>query len=173
LAEGVELVRPLLAVMRRDVLAFLEQLGQDFREDSSNADLRLTRNRIRRELLPLLASQYNPEIVSVLARLAQQAEEAYHDEERRAAELLAEAERPRAGSILVFDAARLKAATRPDIRAMFRLVWEREGWGSGGLGFADWERLGTVARGELTATDLPGRVRICHAGRVVRLTPIS
>src|SRR5262249_34799970 len=77
LIAGVELIRPLLTVRRADVLAFLAELGQPFREDSSNCDVDLTRNRIRHELLPLLARDYNPGVVDVLARLAGQAEEVH------------------------------------------------------------------------------------------------
>src|SRR5262249_25956730 len=60
LAPGIEVVRPLLRVTRAQVLNYLRALGQDFREDRSNSDPRFTRNRIRHELLPLLAEHYNP-----------------------------------------------------------------------------------------------------------------
>jgi len=41
-----------------------------WREDSSNRDLRYRRNRIRHRLLPLLAQQFNPNIIDTLARTA-------------------------------------------------------------------------------------------------------
>ena len=47
-ADGV--VRPLLAVERRDLLEFLARRGHPFRRDASNGDLRFARNRVRREL---------------------------------------------------------------------------------------------------------------------------
>ena len=50
------LIRPLLTVTRDEIIAYLAALNQPFREDSSNADPRFTRNRIRHELLPLLKS---------------------------------------------------------------------------------------------------------------------
>src|SRR5262249_22835052 len=71
----VPVVRPLLAVSRSDVLAYLAEVGQPFRTDSTNADPALTRNRIRAKVLPLLRT-FNPEVVSALARLARQADEA-------------------------------------------------------------------------------------------------
>src|SRR5436189_3233901 len=55
LAPGVDVVRPLLKVRRAEVLAFLQETGQRFRQDTSNVDPRFTRNRIRHELLPSLA----------------------------------------------------------------------------------------------------------------------
>ncbi len=170
LAPGIEVVRPLLHATRAQVLAFLEALGQDFRRDASNADLRYTRNRIRHELLPHLAERYNPAVVAVLCRLAGQAAEVQAEEEAAARALLTEAELPRAGATLVFDAARLAGAGRHRVREAFRLVWEREGWPTGGVGFEDWERVAAVALGEVTAVDLPGGLRVRRRKRVVQIT---
>jgi tRNA(Ile)-lysidine synthetase-like protein len=44
------IVRPLLAVSRREILEFLEGRGIPYRRDATNGDLRLARNRLRREL---------------------------------------------------------------------------------------------------------------------------
>ena len=41
----------MLAVSRAEVVSFLEELNQPYRHDSSNANIDLTRNRIRHELL--------------------------------------------------------------------------------------------------------------------------
>lgn len=48
------IVWPLLAVSRAEILDYLREHGLDHVEDPSNADLSFTRNRIRREVLPLL-----------------------------------------------------------------------------------------------------------------------
>ena len=42
---------------------------QPYREDASNADLARTRARIRHDLLPRLAREYNPRIAEALVRL--------------------------------------------------------------------------------------------------------
>ena len=62
-------VRPLLAVTRAEIEAYLRGLGQDWREDSSNRHLTFTRNRIRHELLPLLEG-WNPRLREHLAQMA-------------------------------------------------------------------------------------------------------
>jgi tRNA(Ile)-lysidine synthase len=172
LGPGVEVVRPMLGLTRADVLAFLRAAGQAFREDASNRDLRRTRNRIRHELLPLLAREYNPAVVSVLGRLAAQAAEAYRGEEAEAAALLAAAELPRAGRQLVLDRPRLAAAPGRAVRALFRLVWEREGWPRDGMDFAAWQRLAALARGDGVAGDFPGGVHARRRGRVVLLSRV-
>ena len=49
--------RPWLAVGRAEIETYLNGLGQGWREDASNADTRFTRNWLRAEVLPLLASR--------------------------------------------------------------------------------------------------------------------
>ena len=72
------MVRPMLGVRRAEVEAFLRGREQPWREDSSNRDLALTRNRVRHELMPMLRS-FNPGIDIALARLSEVArdEEAF------------------------------------------------------------------------------------------------
>jgi tRNA(Ile)-lysidine synthase len=66
--EG-RILRPLLGTTRGEVEAFLNELGQSWREDSSNRHLTFTRNRIRHELLPLLEG-WNPQLRDHLAQMA-------------------------------------------------------------------------------------------------------
>jgi tRNA(Ile)-lysidine synthase len=63
------IVRPLLNVRRAAVEDFLRERGQEWREDETNRDLSLTRNRVRHELMPTLRT-FNPGIDAALARLA-------------------------------------------------------------------------------------------------------
>ena len=56
------LIRPLLDVSRAEVEEFLRARGTAWREDCSNHDRRFARNRIRHDLLPRLAREWNPEI---------------------------------------------------------------------------------------------------------------
>ncbi|HKD78736.1 MAG TPA: tRNA lysidine(34) synthetase TilS [Candidatus Angelobacter sp.] len=65
------LVRPLLGITRTEIESYLLQIGQKWRNDSSNLDLRHTRNRIRHTLLPQLERDFNPAIRQTLADLAE------------------------------------------------------------------------------------------------------
>lgn len=67
--EGGRIIRPLLAVTRAEIEAYLNALGQIWREDSSNRHLSFTRNRVRHELLPLLET-WNPRLRQHLAQMA-------------------------------------------------------------------------------------------------------
>lgn len=68
-ADGV--VRPLLDVTRAEIRAFLKARSISFRRDSSNGDLRLDRNRLRREIARLDRGEIEETVrrVKSLARL--------------------------------------------------------------------------------------------------------
>jgi len=63
------IIRPLLAVTRKDILNYLMQEKLRYRQDSSNASLRYRRNRIRRELVPVM-EEIAPATVRLLQRQA-------------------------------------------------------------------------------------------------------
>ena len=69
-----EILRPLLSTRHDDLRSFLTERNQPWREDSSNADERFTRNRLRHTVLPVLR-QENPAIDRTLANLAELARE--------------------------------------------------------------------------------------------------
>jgi tRNA(Ile)-lysidine synthase len=79
--EG-KIIRPLLVTSSADIEAYLSQLNQAWREDSSNRHLTFTRNRIRHELLPQLEN-WNPRLCDHLAQMAELArdEEAWWEAE--------------------------------------------------------------------------------------------
>jgi tRNA(Ile)-lysidine synthase len=66
-----QIVRPLLAVTRSELRTHARAHGIRFREDASNQSMDHLRNRVRRELLPLLRRRYQPAADRVLCRLAE------------------------------------------------------------------------------------------------------
>jgi tRNA(Ile)-lysidine synthase len=71
-------IRPLIDLEREALRDYLAARDQEFREDTSNADVSIPRNRVRHEVLPLLRTRFSPAITDVLAReaaLARQDEE--------------------------------------------------------------------------------------------------
>ncbi|MFO1094936.1 MAG: tRNA lysidine(34) synthetase TilS, partial [Planctomycetaceae bacterium] len=73
LTTGIRIARPLLNVGRACIESYLRSIPQVWREDASNRDTGLTRNRIRHELLPLLRARFNPHIEAAITHLAHQA----------------------------------------------------------------------------------------------------
>ena len=63
-------IRPMLAITRREVEAFLEEYSISFVEDSTNAGDDFLRNRIRHHVMPLLL-QENPKLSQDLTAMAQ------------------------------------------------------------------------------------------------------
>ena len=63
--------RPLLEVRREELRAHLAERGQAFREDETNRELRIPRNRVRHELIPYLERELSPGITEILAREAE------------------------------------------------------------------------------------------------------
>src|SRR5579864_2574194 len=69
------IVRPLLDLECEELRGFLSDLGQPWREDTTNQDTSRTRARIRHQLIPLLLRDFDPAVVTRLARLAKHARE--------------------------------------------------------------------------------------------------
>jgi tRNA(Ile)-lysidine synthase len=78
-ARDGNIIRPLIRVTRREIDAYCAEKGLEWREDASNADVSIPRNRIRRELLPYMEQYFNPSVVGALARTAEiiEADEAF------------------------------------------------------------------------------------------------
>ena len=64
------LIRPLLNVHRSEIEAYLRQNDLAWREDGSNTEMRFSRNFMRHQILPQLAT-INPKVVDALARTAE------------------------------------------------------------------------------------------------------
>ena len=146
--------RPLLALRRRETRALCEDLGIQPLADPMNDDPRFVRNRIRHEVLPLLADVSGRDPVPLLARHAMRAAEATH--------LLS-------GLVADVDPTDVRAlAELPDDLVRLAL----RGWltrGADGLppDSASVERVLDVARGRIRATGVVGGYRVVRsAGRL-------
>lgn len=68
LTQTLTLVRPLLDITRAETAQFCQDADLRVWEDSTNHDLRYSRNRIRHELLPYLKTHFNPRTERHLAQ---------------------------------------------------------------------------------------------------------
>jgi tRNA(Ile)-lysidine synthase len=64
------IIRPMLALTRHEILAYLECVDANYVVDSSNLSSAMLRNRIRRDLMPILNRDYAPGASQRLAALA-------------------------------------------------------------------------------------------------------
>jgi tRNA(Ile)-lysidine synthase len=100
--DGMTIGRPLMALRKRDLIAFVKARGAPFIDDPSNADPRFARTRLRALLARLGEEGLDPQALDRLARRAGETEEAL-------AYLTAEVE-ARLGSEGAIDARALFAA---------------------------------------------------------------
>jgi tRNA(Ile)-lysidine synthase len=64
------IIRPMLAVTRDEVAAYLKSIDEKFVNDSSNQSSAILRNRIRAEVMPMLERNYAPGLRGRLVKLA-------------------------------------------------------------------------------------------------------
>ncbi|MBQ8278858.1 MAG: tRNA lysidine(34) synthetase TilS [Roseburia sp.] len=111
LAEGVEVVRPLLRVTRSQIEVYLQEKGQSYCVDSTNEDVTYSRNKIRHEILPMLNS-INAQAVAHMNRSAELLRELGDYLQEQMADVSRNVLRERADGLLILDEAFL---TLPEI----------------------------------------------------------
>ena len=131
---------PILQLRRNDTVALCDALGISVFHDPSNDDERFQRNRIRHEVLPLLQSISQRDVVSVIARQA----ELVRDDDALLDEL--------ASAIDPTDAKAIAAAPQALARRALRM-WLAHPYPPD---LATVERVLCVARGETPGCDIGG-----------------
>ena len=159
-------IRPLLDVGREELRAYLASSGESFREDASNADVRIPRNRIRHELLPYLALHFSSGVTDVLARdaaLARQDEEFLRDEAIKLAGRIV-----LTNEAVRIDVAGLARAPRALSSRVVHAALQRLA-GSSSISFDHVERVLALAEGagEGRAVSLPRQYAVRAGGTIV------
>lgn len=175
LSELTTVIRPLLWARREDVLAYLTRLGQRSCVDSTNAEVAFTRNRLRNELLPQLARDYNPAVVDALLRLGRLAGEAHDVLLSLANKLHDKAVCPLPGGGWQIDARMLAEEPPYVVREMLIALWQSSGWPMQAMGFAEWQRLAELLQTAPVSPvkyTLPGNITVtweCNS-TILRIT---
>ena len=68
--NGIRFIRPLLGCRDAELKAYLRKYGEEWREDASNDDVSIERNRIRHEVIPFLEKTLDHHLVEHLYRLS-------------------------------------------------------------------------------------------------------
>jgi len=169
----VWLIRPLLGFTREQIEAYARDAGLSFREDETNRDKSLTRNRIRRVLLPLLKSKFNPRVVEALIRLAGHARDSADVIADLAADLLASATIDIRKDVARFEVSRLGQASGGVAREALRMALAQLG---APLQSLDEERVAAMYEllegdGRRRTVELPGRFAAQRRGPILLLGP--
>lgn len=166
LTEAVTLVRPMLWAYRKDVLGYLNELGQDYQTDSTNHDCKFTRNRIRNELLPHIAQHYNPAVVNSLLRLGTLAAEANDELSGHLRAMAAKCLVAQAKEQFELRRSELLALSDFAQREVIGLLWREQAWPEQSMGFEQWNRVVEAVR-QGASLSLPGGVHMsCDDGTV-------
>ena len=121
--DGV--IRPLLGISRQDVLRHLTTFGLDFVEDSSNESPKYLRNRIRKDLIPFLAREFNPAIIKTLNRTAGLLSEEHELLEDMAMMAFERALVSDGVSGIAFDIAKIRLEPAPIRRRVYRMALKK------------------------------------------------
>ncbi len=169
LTHSVTLVRPMLNIWRAEVTEYLDSLGQSFRLDSSNADLSFTRNRIRHQLMPLLAEEYNERVQEALLRLATLAGQTQSAIETWVADLFDRVVQIRDSQVVIVPGDR--DTPRHLSRELFKTIWRRMQWPEQSMSFEHWDQLADLCEASIDqAKTLPGSIRAEKKGGQLTLT---
>jgi tRNA(Ile)-lysidine synthase TilS/MesJ len=162
-------VRPLLAIERAELRAWLRRHRLPWREDPSNRSLAFDRNRLRHLVLPVLTKHLNPRAARHLVDAATRVRDdaAYLD--ALAAGILEAASRTVNGA-LVLDAVVLRGAERPIASRLGRLALQAAGADPRRLSAKHVEALLALAAAPRGTLDLPG-LRAQRSDGTVRLSP--
>jgi tRNA(Ile)-lysidine synthase len=161
------IIRPLGDVSRADVVRYLTGRGLSWREDASNADVEIPRNRVRHELIPFLTERFTPGIVDVLAREAAIARDDDEWLEERAIEIATSIVLDRKEGSLRLNRLALAAAPVPLARRVVRRALE-EIEGAGFTGFQAVDAVLALEPGQ--QVDLPG-VHVERRGAEILVEP--
>jgi tRNA(Ile)-lysidine synthase len=166
MADGLTLVRPLLRIRRADIEMWLDEIGQDFRTDVTNADESRTRNRIRHSVLPGLERDFGPQVRDALLRVAEQAGELQSTIEELAERLLNQCIEDETPDLVRLNAEILASQPRHLVREVFVLLWKRKNWPRRAMGFDDWDDFARLISEGGSAT-LPGNIDATRRGKLL------
>lgn len=143
---AVRIVRPMLGVRRSQLLSYAQRWGLSWREDATNQDVILARNRLRRLVLPQL-EMLNPAAVESICRsaetLANAAQQISQIDENLLATLVLEAEPTQR---MVMDLERLRRVSTPQVRSLVYGALRRTFPHLRDLGFSHVEQIAAAVR---------------------------
>jgi len=171
LGEGVSLVRPMLAISQTEIDAVIATGRYEYREDVSNQEFQFTRNRLRAQLLPLLAQEFNPQVTRALVSLGQQAAASAQCLDELADQLLDKVILEAGPEICQLDADQMTQTGDGLLRHAFTQLWIRQQWPRQKMTSAHWQRLCTIVQTPSAASfQMPGPVDVRRSGNLVRLS---
>lgn len=175
LSEAVSVVRPLLAVRRSAVRAYLHNRNLPWCEDASNLDPRFTRNRIRSELLPQLREHYSPHVDESILRLSRLAGETQAIIDGQVETLYrACVQHTAADDAIVLNTKAVQASALHLVRELLIRIWKEQSWPLQAMSAQRWDEIANLAGQPQSPTAslmLPGGVHVQRTSQTLVITP--
>jgi tRNA(Ile)-lysidine synthase len=170
LGNSVELIRPMLTIQDDAISEYIQLHSIAYASDATNNDSRHTRNRIRHELLPLLATEFNPGVQDSIVRLAEQTQELLQSLDAMAESLLAESVLEQTPEHCRLDVRKLSHQALPVVRHALTVLWIQQNWSRKDMSRDHWNRLAAmVLEPPPVSIDLPGNIRAELRGNLLAL----
>ena len=167
--EGMRFVRPMLGVRREAIVDYLRGHRFGWREDHTNADTQMTRNRIRHVLLPELEAQAQGDLTEAMGRLARRADALRERIDKQADVVLRETVTVRTEGRIEMELAGLAACSSAVLGEVLRQCLTELGIGLRDYTQRHYEQMESlIAAGKRTAVHLPGGAEmLIRRGRVI------
>lgn len=170
--EHDNIIRPWLNISRNELEDYCHINNLKYCIDSTNSDIRYSRNRVRLELLPYLKRAFNPNIADTLARTADLLQEDVDCLEQLTKQYYEEVIAKKEDGIVVLKASRLlelhKALRKRILRQAYFSLGGKE------LSFERTEALELLCRrgtgGKLL--QLPGGIRACYKNKMLTFSKL-
>lgn len=153
LPSGVTLVRPLIGCFREQVEAYLLELGQEYRHDSTNDQQIFRRNFLRHSVVPLLREAYGLEVEERLLSYSRIVEETLEALRSLADDYWKNAQQTMQNDLLLrkFPGCPAEAIAIPDslklpaqwpvVHQALQTQWQRQGWPLQAMSNRHWARI--------------------------------
>lgn len=170
LNEDVAIVRPLLDFHRCEIIELLNELGQNYRVDSSNQESNYSRNFMRNEIIPLIKQQFGATFPKSILNLGQQAAE-NHQLLNELAVTLDPFIKTDLDSIEL-NCDELRKFPVGLVRHAIRRAWSQTGWPQRDMSMDHWQRVSefVVSKKNQSPITLPGNIRVQRSGTTTFLS---
>ncbi len=121
LTAGFPVIRPLLNIYKEELTGFLRHRHLEWREDTSNKDLKILRNAVRHEIIPMLQSRLNPSFKETVRRNLDILREEDRWLQNLSARLLSRCSRNGKNGSIVLDVPELQSLSLAELRRVIQL----------------------------------------------------
>lgn len=145
LTAEISLIRPLLSYSHNKLCTYLASLNQSWREDATNLNQVHTRARLRHDLLPKLAAEYNPNVAQALVRLGKLMDDQRRGFETLAADFEHQATVESSALVIDLDLSTLREIPHAFVLEVVRRAWRHAGWPERDMDARRWQRIASLA----------------------------